>query len=512
MGTLVRDLTTRARSRMLAAIVAALMVVSAVPAAGSVQRSQTVPPVDPYASYEPQVACDPTPKPGVVAFAELLLEAYPVSGSSGISRDCGQGGRSEHKEGRAFDWAVSVSNPQQRAAAEDALVKLLATDEAGNRHALFRRFGLMYIIWDRRIFSASQPDAGWRPYACSTAASFDNCHVNHVHFSFSSAGAAMRTSWWKLTPTSTPKKAPIERLDATARLVAAIEVSRSGFPTRRSSEHVYLARADAPHDAVVAAVMAAASHGAALLTRGGDALEPRVEAEIRRVLNRGGTLTVVGDGLSTEVVAPFADTHQIRRVAGGDHVATARAAALEMERQEPQRVAVLAGADALDEALPMVAVAGTNDWPILFTDRDELSPDTRGLLIEADIDTVYLAGSVDAISRRVRRQLRALDITVKRHAGGDLDGTSVAVANRFFAIPSAYVVVGGDDVARAAVVAAYAGERRHAPVLVTDGRTLGRAATRYITRTRSPDSVGIVVGDGAVLRPQVERGVRRALR
>lgn len=512
MGILVRDLTTRARSWMLAALVAALLVVPVAPAAGMAQRSQTaqIPPVDPYASYEPQVACDPTPKAGVVAFAELLLEAYPVSGSSGISRDCAQGGRSEHKEGRAFDWAVSVSNPQQRAAAEDALAKLLATDEAGNRHALFRRFGLMYVIWNRQIFSATQPDAGWRPYACSSAASFDDCHVNHVHFSFSSAGAEMRTSWWKLTPTATPRKAPIERLDATRRVAAAVKVARSGFPTRGSSEHVYLARTDAPHDAMVAAVMAAASHGAVLLTRGADTLEPRVDAEIRRILHRGGTLTVVGDGLSTDAVEAHAATYRVRRIAGDDHLATARAAARTMARQQPQGIAVLAGTAALDEALPMVAVAGTNDWPILFTARDELSVEARDALV--DTDTVYLAGSADAISDRVRRELEELDITVSRPAGDDAQRSSVQVAKRFFALPMAYAVVSGDDVARAAVVAAYAGERRHAPVLVTDGRTLGRPASRYIRRTRSRESVGIVVGDTTVLWPHVERGVRRALR
>ena len=497
---------------MLAALVAALLLLPLAPASGVVaqREQQDVPPVDPYAPYEPQADCDPTPKPGVVAFADLLLEAYPVSGSSGISRDCGQGGRSEHKEGRAFDWAVSVSNPQQKAAAGEALATLLATDEDGNRHALFRRFGLMYIIWNRQIFSATQPDAGWRPYACSSAASFDDCHVNHVHFSFSRAGAEMQTSWWKLVPTSTPRQVAVEHLDATARPVASVKVAKSGFPTRHSAEHVFVARADAPHDAVVASVMAGSSHGAVLLTRGTDALEPTVDAELRRSLHRGGTLTFVGD-TPGDLPRPYNDRYRVRRIAGADHFATARAAALEMERQQPQGIAVLAGTDALDEALPMVAVAGTNDWPVLFTERDALSAEARGVLVEADIATVYLAGSTDAISRRVRRQLRDLGITVKRHAGAGAARTSVAVAERFFAFPSAYAVVSGGDVARAAVVATYAGERRHAPVLVTNGRRLGRATAAYIGQSRSPDSVGILVGDNSVLRPRVVRDLRRAL-
>src|SRR5690606_26788304 len=127
-------------------VVSLLVAVDASPAAaaaGEPIQSGFPAEIDPYQPREPQRVCDPRPKPGVVDFANLLLSSYPASGSSGISRACGVRGPGEHKEGRAFDWAVSASNPEQRAAAEDALNALLATDEHGNRHAYFRRFGLM---------------------------------------------------------------------------------------------------------------------------------------------------------------------------------------------------------------------------------------------------------------------------------------------------------------------------------------------------------------------------------
>jgi hypothetical protein len=65
-------------------------------------------PLDDLAPYQPQTTCDPTPKPGVVGFQEIVLAAYPSTSSYGISRDCSIGGRSEHKEGRAWDWGVAV--------------------------------------------------------------------------------------------------------------------------------------------------------------------------------------------------------------------------------------------------------------------------------------------------------------------------------------------------------------------------------------------------------------------
>ncbi len=507
--------------RTAAAALALLLVATlAVPAAAqSADTAARVPPVDPYAAYEPQAVCDPTPKPGVVAFASLLLEAYPLSGWSGISRDCDVRGRSEHKEGRAFDWAVSASNPEQAAAAEDALATLLAPDEDGTPHALFRRFGLMYIIWNRQIFSAAAPEAGWRPYACDPGASYDSCHVAHVHFSFSTAGAEQRTSWWTMAPEEEPADtpAPVERIVGATRAELAIEIAGRAFPTRGSAEQVYVADAGDPHTAMLAAVLAGSSHGAVLLTRGGDRLEAPVDTELRRLLGDQARHEVVFVG-DTEVfppalVAGYRPDYRVDRIAGIDAAATARSAATAMEAEGRQRTAVLVAPDALDEALPMVAVAAANDWPLVFVDGDELDPDTRRFLVDAGIRRVHLAGSADAISRAVRREVADLDgVTVDRQGRGDAARTAVAVARTFFAIPSAYAVADGDDPAVAAVAAAYAGERRHAPLLLTDGDALDHATVAYVERTTSPDTSGIIVGGRARIATAVEGALRDALR
>lgn len=508
------------RSLVTALLVIALLLAGAIPASAAIaDTAKQVPPVDPYAPYEPQAVCDPTPKPGVVAFAQLLLEAYPLSGWSGISRDCDVRGRSEHKEGRAFDWAVSASNPEQAAAAEDALAKLLAPDEDGTPHALFRRFGLMYVIWNRQIFSSSQPEAGWRPYACDPGASYDSCHVGHVHFSFSTAGAEQRTSWWTMAPEDdTPDTAaPVERIVGATRAEMAIAIAGRAFPARGSAEQVYIADAGDPQAAMLASVLAGSSHGAVLLTRGGDRLEAPVDTELRRLLGDRARHEVVfvgdTDVFPPALVAAYRADYRVDRIAGADAAAMARAAAAIMEADGRQRTAVLVAADALDEALPMVAVAAANDWPVLFVDGDELDDDTRGFLVDAGIRQVHLAGTADAISTAVRRDVAALDgVTVDRQGRRDAARTAVAVARTFFAMPSAYAVADGDDPALAAVAAAYAGERRHAPLLVTDGDVLDDAAVAYVERTTSPDTAGIIVGGRAQITTAVERALREALR
>lgn len=145
-------------------------------------------PPEAYASYVGQSTCSPNAKPGVVAFRDMVVRAYPGTGSSGIVRDCAIGGNSEHKEGRAWDWRVTAST--QRAMADDLLGWLLATDSAGYKHALARRTGVMYIIWDRRIWKSYRASSGWQSYSGADP------HTTHMHISFSWAGARKQTTFW----------------------------------------------------------------------------------------------------------------------------------------------------------------------------------------------------------------------------------------------------------------------------------------------------------------------------
>jgi hypothetical protein len=151
--------------------------------------------IDGYAAYDPQKTCDPSPKPGVTGLRDILNSAYGRH-DSGIGYPCGPG-VSEHKEGRALDYMLNYANPAQRSQAEDIVNWLLATDRHGNRHANARRLGIMYLIWNRRIwgsYRAASDGDGWRPYTGS------NPHTDHIHLSFSWPGARKQTTWWTASP------------------------------------------------------------------------------------------------------------------------------------------------------------------------------------------------------------------------------------------------------------------------------------------------------------------------
>ena len=152
-------------------------------------------------SYEGQSTCSPQAKPGMLAFRRIVMDRYPNTGLGGISRACNIGGQSEHKEGRAWDWGVNASYASHRAMVKDLIGWLLAEDGYGNSAAMAKRFGIMYLIWNKRIWGSW---SGWSTYCvqkrrgCVDPDDGDlrNPHTDHVHFSMSRDGAQKKTTFW----------------------------------------------------------------------------------------------------------------------------------------------------------------------------------------------------------------------------------------------------------------------------------------------------------------------------
>ncbi|MBA2390965.1 MAG: hypothetical protein H0V67_12015 [Geodermatophilaceae bacterium] len=160
---------------------AAAAPVPAAPAFGSI--------IDPYSEYQSESSCDPTDKPGPLALRDLLVDTYGPA-TVYISRTCSSGGSSGHYQGRAMDWMQDINDPTDRDEVETFLDWLLATDQYGNRNAMLRRMGIMYLIWNREIWEAYDSTPSWQPYSGSSP------HTDHVHISFGWDGAYKRTTYW----------------------------------------------------------------------------------------------------------------------------------------------------------------------------------------------------------------------------------------------------------------------------------------------------------------------------
>lgn len=177
-------------SLLTVAAVGATVLVAAPPASAALPDIHFARAIERLAPYQGQSTCSPTVKPGTAALRSFVMKAFPGTRDSGITRACSIGGRSEHKEGRAWDWGVRYSVTSERVKAAAFLSWLRKTDSYGNRFANARRLGVQYVIWNRHIWSSYQADAGWRAYTGSDP------HTSHIHISLSWPGALKKTSFF----------------------------------------------------------------------------------------------------------------------------------------------------------------------------------------------------------------------------------------------------------------------------------------------------------------------------
>ena len=202
-----------ARRRLaVAAVIAGLTMVitpGAADATGSiVPKAPAVFPTDieVFAPYQPQTFCDPVAKPGTLALAHLLTSTYTGTAIVSLTRPCASD-TSEHYDGRAIDWGVDHRNVNQRAQGQAFLDWLFASDDSGDKDAMVRRLGIMYVIWNHRIWGSYSQH--WEPYDNCTGPTA--CHVDHMHISLDWSGAEKKTSFWTGKVTA-PMAPPLQTL------------------------------------------------------------------------------------------------------------------------------------------------------------------------------------------------------------------------------------------------------------------------------------------------------------
>ena len=139
--------------------------------------------------------CDPSAKPGVTALRDLVLATYPCTTQRG-DRPRLQHRRHQRAQGGPGLGLDDPGRPPRgrrapRLAPRDRRPRQQPRHGPAPGHHVHR---LEPQIW--RAYKALE---GWQPYTGS------NPHTDHVHFSFSWAGAKKQTSFWTAPQTCTPK-------------------------------------------------------------------------------------------------------------------------------------------------------------------------------------------------------------------------------------------------------------------------------------------------------------------
>ena len=299
------------------------------------------------------------------------------------------------------------------------------------------------------------------------------------------------------------------RRAGTGRVETAVDLSENGWDT---SQHVLLARADHPADALAGSTLAG-SLDAPLLLTGTEALPDVVRAEIERL---GATTAWILGGeasVSPAVEATLRDEMgmTIERVAGGDRFATAAQIGVRLtDAMADTRTAYIIRARADNpsqewaDALAVSGIAarrgrGGAAYPILGV-SDQLPDTTRQALVDLQIQRVVAVGGPATVPDSVLQTIADMGIAVdERLAGSDRWGTSRAVAESDSFDEQSLVIATGQNFPDGLAAGPYAARTNAALVLVPTDLNEGPPWTAdqhdgYVAGLTMVPSVVVVAG------------------
>lgn len=165
---------------------------------------------------------------------------------------------------------------------------------------------------------------------------------------------------------------------------------------------------------------------------------------------------------------------------------------------------------ARDDNFPDALASGLmqSSRPLLYTNTNELSPETRAELERLEVSTVHILGGTAAVSSEVEQELTDAGYTVRRISvpGGTRIDTAVEVARRHASaattaiVAAAFAPEGATDPTRAFADSIAAGGWSAAasfPVLLTETNRLSGATSVYLQQSTIA-TVNIVGGTAAV--------------
>ncbi len=155
-----------------------------------------------YGSYQPEDACRDRPRVGTKALTTWINKSFAGGTAVASLRRCDRS-TSEHQDGRAIDWSMDAAKKADRREVRRFLDALFVADADGEAHALARRMGIMYLIWNDGMYSSYTSGGadhfGRRAYGCGCGSKTAR-HRDHVHISLGLRGGRGLTSWYTEKP------------------------------------------------------------------------------------------------------------------------------------------------------------------------------------------------------------------------------------------------------------------------------------------------------------------------
>lgn len=287
---------------------------------------------------------------------------------------------------------------------------------------------------------------------------------------------------------------PLNRIQGSNRFGTAAEISRNGWSD--FSDVVILANGLDYPDALAGSALAYGKDAPVLLTT-----HSRIPDGTMNEIWRLGPQTIYLLGGKGAISNDQEQTlrnygFQVKRLSGMNRFETAVSIGTELRKEVTGSTAVIATGRDYPDALAVAPFAAKNGYPLLFTEKNRLPDSTKAALFNWGVKKVYVIGGEGVINDEVMRDLKAMNLQVKRLCGANRFETAVEIVEYFHKgeKENYYIATGMNfaDALTGSVLAA----RRESPIFLTRPTSLPSAVR---TQIRSYVGVPLVLGgEGAV--------------
>ncbi|BCB05776.1 cell wall-binding repeat-containing protein [Bacillus sp. KH172YL63] len=181
-----------------------------------------------------------------------------------------------------------------------------------------------------------------------------------------------------------------------------------------------------------------------------------------------------------------------KRLAGSNRYATA--VEISKEGWGESHTVFLARGDSFADALAGVTLAYEKNAPILLTEKNRLSTETKREIERLQAEEVILLGGSSAISLEVEDELKSIQLITKRVSGKDRFDTARLIAEELNLKPKKAIIAYGKNFPDALSIAPYAARMGY-PILLTDKDSLPNSTKSFLENVNQSIVVG---GEGVV--------------
>ncbi len=298
---------------------------------------------------------------------------------------------------------------------------------------------------------------------------------------------------------------------APTRYDTAAGISRQIFPAGDSAGAVILASGEEFTGALASASLSRQKNAPIILTRRLGLPSASIQ-EIDRVLPSGGTVYAIGDnGRISEPVLDLlrARGYVVTRIGTGSAAQTAVGVAQQLATHS---TAFLVSDTAFADGISAGGPSATLGYPILLTNSQSLSTETRTYLVQQGITRVIIVGGPAAVASQIEVDIRAALPTaqIDRTFGADRYETNRRTGEMFVSSPTHIAIATGQAFPDAITVSSLAAAQ-NGVVILTKQASLPSAGSSLVSLYEPSVQLAWVVGGSTAVNAAVDLAVGKLL-